>query len=764
MPHPRRYHSSERGSRGSYHEHYRSRKHKRRRSRSWSSSSDRTRRPRREDSYHVRSRSSYDDRSSDRRVYNRRYCGSYRRNDYSRDRGEPYYDTDYRHSYEYHRENSSYRSQRSSRRKHRRRRRRSRTFSRSSSQHSSRRAKSVEDDAEGHLIYHVGDWLQERYEIVSTLGEGTFGRVVQCVDHRRGGARVALKIIKNVEKYKEAARLEINVLEKINEKDPDNKNLCVQMFDWFDYHGHMCISFELLGLSTFDFLKDNNYLPYPIHQVRHMAFQLCQAVKFLHDNKLTHTDLKPENILFVNSDYELTYNLEKKRDERSVKSTAVRVVDFGSATFDHEHHSTIVSTRHYRAPEVILELGWSQPCDVWSIGCIIFEYYVGFTLFQTHDNREHLAMMERILGPIPSRMIRKTRKQKYFYRGRLDWDENTSAGRYVRENCKPLRDPAVIQHRPSPQYATLDVYNPFETREPPPAYGPSAPAPLPTPSAPSLQPSRKLSPSEPKNYGSYSTQASAAAATAELLKKQEELNRKAEELDRRERELQHAALGGTATRQNNWPPLPSFFPVQPCFFQDISMEIPQEFQKTVSTMYYLWMCSTLALLLNFLACLASFCVDTSNGSGFGLSILWILLFTPCSFVCWYRPMYKAFRSDSSFNFFVFFFVFFVQDVLFVLQAIGIPGWGFSGWISALVVLKSNTAVAVLMLLVALLFTGIAVLGIVMLKRIHSLYRRTGASFQKAQQEFAAGVFSNPAVRTAAANAAAGAAENAFRGP
>nr|XP_033780275.1 dual specificity protein kinase CLK2 isoform X8 [Geotrypetes seraphini] len=211
------------------------------------------------------------------------------------------------------------------------------------------------------------------------------------------------------------------------------------MFDWFDYHGHMCISFELLGLSTFDFLKDNNYLPYPLHQVRHMAYQLCQAVKFLHDNKLTHTDLKPENILFVSADYQLTYSMEKKKDERNVKNTAVRVVDFGSATFDHEHHSTIVSTRHYRAPEVILELGWAQPCDVWSIGCIVFEYYVGFTLFQTHDNREHLAMMERILGPIPSRMIRKTRKQKYFYHCRLDWDENTSAGRYVRENCKPLR-------------------------------------------------------------------------------------------------------------------------------------------------------------------------------------------------------------------------------------------------------------------------------------------------------------------------------------
>lgn len=56
-------------------------------------------------------------------------------------------------------------------------------------------------------------------------------------------------------------------------------SLCVQMFDWFDYHGHMCISFELLALSTFDFLKENNYLPYSISQVRHMAYQICLAVK-----------------------------------------------------------------------------------------------------------------------------------------------------------------------------------------------------------------------------------------------------------------------------------------------------------------------------------------------------------------------------------------------------------------------------------------------------------------------------------------------------
>ena len=74
----------------------------------------------------------------------------------------------------------------------------------------------------------------------------------------------------------------------------------------------------------------------------------------LHTSRLTHTDLKPENILFVNSDYDMKYDPDKRRDYKVVKNSDVLLIDFGSATFDDEHHSTIVSTRHYRAPEVIL--------------------------------------------------------------------------------------------------------------------------------------------------------------------------------------------------------------------------------------------------------------------------------------------------------------------------------------------------------------------------------------------------------------------------
>ena len=134
----------------------------------------------------------------------------------------------------------------------------------------------------------------------------------------------------------------------------------------------MCISFEILGKSVFDFLKENNYEPYPLEHVRQMAYELCYSVNFLHRNRITHTDLKPENILFYDSsfEYETRYDERERRSSsvKNVNNPEIRLIDFGSATFHHEHHSTIVSTRHYRAPEVILELGWSSPCDVWSIG------------------------------------------------------------------------------------------------------------------------------------------------------------------------------------------------------------------------------------------------------------------------------------------------------------------------------------------------------------------------------------------------------------
>ena len=124
---------------------------------------------------------------------------------------------------------------------------------------------------------------------------------------------------------------------------------------------------------------------------------------------MIHTDLKPENILLCSNEYQtFTYNRKipaasttnsnRQASQRKVLlDTEIRLIDFGSATFQDEYHSSVVSTRHYRAPEIILGLGWSYPCDIWSIGCILVEFFTGDALFQTHDNLEHLAMMEAVV-------------------------------------------------------------------------------------------------------------------------------------------------------------------------------------------------------------------------------------------------------------------------------------------------------------------------------------------------------------------------------
>ncbi|XP_029909080.1 secretory carrier-associated membrane protein 2 [Myripristis murdjan] len=312
----------------------------------------------------------------------------------------------------------------------------------------------------------------------------------------------------------------------------------------------------------------------------------------------------------------------------------------------------------------------------------------------------------------------------------------------------PFHDPSVTQVTNS-NIEPVDQYNPF------PAHPTDSLATHTTPAATSpyqpavLQPSTEPSP-----------QATAAAAQANLLRQQEELERKAAELDRREQEIQSRSPGG---KENNWPPLPKSFPIKPCFYQDFSEEIPLEYQRVCKMMYYLWMFHCVTLFLNLLACLAFFTTDSANGSSFGLSILWLILFAPCSFLCWYRPVYKAFRTDSSFNFFFFFIVFFFQVAVFILQAVGIPGWGNSGWIASFTIIGKNKAVGAIMIVVACFFTVCAVLSVILLKMVHSQYRRTGASFQKAQQEFSQGVLSNKTFQSAAASAASSAASSAAQG-
>ncbi|RDB25581.1 Dual specificity protein kinase lkh1 [Hypsizygus marmoreus] len=302
------------------------------------------------------------------------------------------------------------------------------------------------DDKEGHYIIVPGDLIFRRYRTVRLLGQGTFGKVVEAFDTETN-TRVAIKIIRAIPKYRDASKIEVRVLQKLKERDPLNRNKCIHLLHWFDHRNHICIVSELLGMCVYDFLKENEFAPFPRNHIQDFARQLLGSVAFLHDLHLIHTDLKPENILLVHNDYDTIHvpipgkRNGQTRPKRILNSTDIQLIDFGSATFEQEYHSTVVSTRHYRAPEIILGLGWSFPCDAYSLGCILVEFYTGIALFQTHDNLEHLAMMEMVMGKMPDRFARAGARSKpeFFKDGaKLDWPK-AKASRQSKKDVRATR-------------------------------------------------------------------------------------------------------------------------------------------------------------------------------------------------------------------------------------------------------------------------------------------------------------------------------------
>ncbi|XP_074286358.1 serine/threonine-protein kinase AFC3-like isoform X3 [Silene latifolia] len=252
-----------------------------------------------------------------------------------------------------------------------------------------------DDDPEGHYVFSVGENLTSRYKILSKMGEGTFGQVLECLD-RQTQESVAIKVVRSNSRYRGGAMIEIDILRHLAEHDKVDSH-CVQIRSWFDYRNHICI-FLPCSLAIWVYLV--------------FAKELLRVVQKISAKETRYSYLP--------------------------NSSAIKLIDFGSAVYDNPSHSSTVSTRHYRAPEVILGLGWSYPCDLWGVGCILVELCSGRALFQTHENLEHLAMMEKVLGPFPRHMIQKATRgaEKYFRRGsRLNWPEGAES----RESCRAVQ-------------------------------------------------------------------------------------------------------------------------------------------------------------------------------------------------------------------------------------------------------------------------------------------------------------------------------------
>ncbi|KAL2020345.1 hypothetical protein VTK56DRAFT_8474 [Thermocarpiscus australiensis] len=266
------------------------------------------------------------------------------------------------------------------------------------------------DNEDSDYILYVNDILgseeaghKNRYLILDVLGQGTFGQVVKCQNLKTQEV-VAVKVIKNRTAYFNQSMMEVSVLDLLNSKlDKNDDHHLLRLKDTFIHRQHLCLVFELLSVNLYELIKQNQFRGLSTTLVRVFAQQLLNGLALLNKARLIHCDLKPENILLKN-----------------LESPIIKIIDFGSACDERQTVYTYIQSRFYRSPEVLLGLPYSSAIDMWSLGCIVVELFLGLPLFPGSSEYNQVARIVEMLGNPPNWMIEMGKQAGEFFEKRQD--------------------------------------------------------------------------------------------------------------------------------------------------------------------------------------------------------------------------------------------------------------------------------------------------------------------------------------------------------
>ncbi|CAK6971752.1 dual specificity tyrosine-phosphorylation-regulated kinase 4-like [Scomber scombrus] len=234
--------------------------------------------------------------------------------------------------------------------------------------------------------------LPENYQFLKVLGQGSFGKVLQCLKKDTQDI-VAVKIPKGANPI--SLHWELKVLEFLTGHMMNMFNI-VTFFGTFETNCGTALVFEHLDMDLYHYIDDHH--PLFMSDIRNIVQQLATAIYALTAMNLVHTDIKPDNIMLV---------------DHRIRPIQIKLIDFGLAMPKHKiRQGMIAQALHYRSPEILLGLPFSEAIDVWALGCVMAHMILGFAPFPGCDEYETIRFMVALLGPPSDLLLNKAQEFK----------------------------------------------------------------------------------------------------------------------------------------------------------------------------------------------------------------------------------------------------------------------------------------------------------------------------------------------------------------
>lgn len=233
------------------------------------------------------------------------------------------------------------------------------------------------------LTQPIRAFCDGRFEYLDKLGEGSYGKVYKVID-RNTRTVVALKKVKfhgdKNQGIPQSSLRELAILKEVS-----NPNI-IKLFDIIgsrDGNKELYLVFEMADMDLRKYIQVNNH-KLSKSRVKHIMFDLCKGIDYLHKQRIIHRDIKPENIL-----------LNKDGDN-------IKIADFGLSRTIHmplRPYSREILSLWYRSPELCLGYkNYSIGVDLWALGCVFYELVTGHPLFRAKSDTEMILKIFEQVG------------------------------------------------------------------------------------------------------------------------------------------------------------------------------------------------------------------------------------------------------------------------------------------------------------------------------------------------------------------------------